>query len=328
MAVNAGQASILADDMSTRMKDIAKDLGVSVVTVSKVLRNHSDIGESTRERVLQRVKELDYRPNLAARSLVTGRSYLVGLVVPDLLHPFFAEVAQALSDRLKKSGYYLIISSSEEDPELEEREIDQLLARRLDALVVASSRSTVELFFRMERQHTPYVLIDRSFSGLSANYVGVDDVAVGVLATKHLIDVGCSRIAHIRGPENGPGIRRLEGYKRALAQQGLSFREDYVVAQQTVDTESRLRGGEAMRKLLKLKPRPDGVFCYNDPLAMGAIDYVLEQGLRVPDDVAVIGCGNLHYDSSQVFGVAAREHHLRKRSPLARVRPPWSSNHW
>jgi len=298
--------------MTTRMKDIARDLGVSVVTVSKVLRNHSDIGESTRERVLQRVKELDYRPNLAARSLVTGRSYLVGLVVPDLLHPFFAEVAQALSDRLKKSGYYLIISSSEEDPELEEREIDQLLARRLDALVVASSRSTVELFFRMERQHTPYVLIDRSFSGLSANYVGVDDVAVGVLATKHLIDVGCSRIAHIRGPENGPGIRRLEGYKRALAQQGLSFREDYVVAQQTVDTESRLRGGEAMRKLLKLKPRPDGVFCYNDPLAMGAIDYVLEQGLRVPDDVAVIGCGNLHYDSSLRVPLSSIDQHSRR----------------
>ena len=284
--------------MTTRMKDIARDLGVSVVTVSKVLRNHSDIGDSTRERVLQRVKELDYRPNLAARSLVTGRSYLVGLVVPDLLHPFFAEVALALSDTLKKSGYYLIISSSEEDPDLEEHEIDQLLARRLDALVIASSRSTVELFFRMEKQHTPYVLIDRSFAGLAANYVGVDDVAVGVLATKHLIDVGCRRIAHIRGPENGPGIRRMEGYKRALAQQGLKFSEDHVVAQQTVDTESHLRGSEAMRKLLKLKPRPDGVFCYNDPLAIGAIDYVLEQGLRVPDDVAIIGCGNLHYNSS------------------------------
>ena len=106
--------------MSTRMKDIARDLGVSVITISKVLRNHPDVGDETRERVLARVKELDYRPNLAARSLVTGRTYLVGLVVPDLLHPFFAEIAKSLSDVLRESGYYLIVSSSEEDPELEE----------------------------------------------------------------------------------------------------------------------------------------------------------------------------------------------------------------
>ena len=96
--------------MSIRMKDIAKDLGVSVITISKVLRNHPDVGDETRERVLARVKELDYRPNLAARSLATGRTYLIGLVVPDLLHPFFAEIAKALSEVLRQSGYYLIVS--------------------------------------------------------------------------------------------------------------------------------------------------------------------------------------------------------------------------
>src|SRR5438552_15025761 len=100
--------------MSTRMKDIARDLGVSVITISKVLRNHPVVGEQTRERVLARVKELDYRPNLAARSLVTGRTYLVGLVVPDLLHPFFAEIAKSLSDALRQNGYSLIVSSSDE----------------------------------------------------------------------------------------------------------------------------------------------------------------------------------------------------------------------
>src|SRR5690348_11980728 len=145
--------------MTIRMKDIARDLGVSVITISKVLRNHPDIGDDTRERVLARVKELDYLPNFAARNLVTGRSYLVGLVVPDLLHPFFAEVAKSLSDLLRKNGYYLIISSSEEDPELEEQEINQLLARRLDTLIVASCRSNLELFFRMEKQNMPYVLL-------------------------------------------------------------------------------------------------------------------------------------------------------------------------
>src|SRR6476619_2089936 len=163
--------------MSTRMKDIARDLGVSVITISKVLRNHPDVGDETRQRVLARVKELDYRPNLAARSLVTGRTYLVGLIVPDLLHPFFADVAKSLSEVLRKSGYFLIISSSEEDPDLEQQEVDQLLARQLDTLIIASCRPTAELVVRIERHKTPYILIDRTIPGASVNYVGVDAVA-------------------------------------------------------------------------------------------------------------------------------------------------------
>lgn len=298
--------------MSTRMKDIAKDLGVSVITISKVLRNHPDVGDETRERVLARVKELDYQPNLAARSLVTGRTYLVGLVVPDLLHPFFAEIAKSLSDVLRGSGYYLIVSSSEEDPDLEEQEINQLLARRLDILIIASCRSTVDLFFRIEKQKTPYVLIDRALPGLTANFVGVDDEAVGVLATKHLIDMGCKRIAHIRGPETSPSIRRLEGYRRALTQAGLKVSDDYIIAEPKGDVETRQRGAEAMRQLLRLKPRPDGVFCFNDPLAMGAINYALDQELRIPEDVAVIGCGNLHYDDALSVPLSSINQHSRR----------------
>src|SRR5215471_20381863 len=112
--------------MPVRMKDIARDLGVSVVTVSKVLRNHSDIGEETRARVLQRMKELNYRPNLAARALVTGRTHAIGLIVPDLVHPFFGQVAKALSGILRSKGYSLVLSSSDDDSELEQQEIEQL----------------------------------------------------------------------------------------------------------------------------------------------------------------------------------------------------------
>jgi len=294
------------------MKDIARDLGVSVITISKVLRNHPDISDETRKRVLARVKELDYRPNLAARSLVTGRTYLVGLVVPDLLHPFFAEIAKSLSEALRKSGYYLIVSSSEEDPDMEEQEINQLLARRLDILIIASCRSTVDLFFRIERQKTPYILIDRILPGLAANFIGVDDEAVGRLATKHLVDIGCKRIAHIRGPETSTGIRRLEGYKHALAQSKLRVIDSYIITEQQGDVESRQRGAEAMRRLLSLKPRPDGVFCFNDPLAMGAINHALDAGVRIPEDVAVIGCGNLHYDDSLRVPLSSIDQHSRE----------------
>ena len=298
--------------MSTRMKDIARDLGVSVITVSKVLRNYPDVADETRERVLARVKELDYRPNLAARSLVTGRTYLVGLVVPDLLHPFFAEIAKSLSERLRQSGYYLIVSSSDEDPDLEEDEINQLLARRLDILIVASCRSTVELFFRIEKQKTPYVLIDRTLPGLVANFVGVDDEAAGMLATKHLVEIGCQRIAHIRGPQTSPGIRRVEGYKRALTQSGFKVMDDYIITEPKGDVETRQRGAEAMRQLLHLKPRPDGVFCFNDPMAMGAMNYALERGVRIPQDMAVIGCGNLHYDDALRVSLSSINQHSRR----------------
>lgn len=297
------------DVMNIRMKDIARDLGVSVVTISKVLRNHPDVGEQTRERVLARVRELDYRPNLAARSLVTGRTCMVGLVVPDLLHPFFAEIAKSLSDVLRENGYCLIVSSSDEDPELEEHEINHLLARRLDALIIASCRSSVELFLRIEKQKTPYVLIDRSFPGLSPNFVGVDDEMVGRLATQHLIDIGCQRIAHIRGPKTSPGMHRLEGYKRALVEAGMKTTDEYIIAESKGDVETRQRGAEAMSRLLSFRPRPDGVFCFNDPLAMGAMNYALHQGLRIPDDIAVIGCGNLHYDDSLRVPLSSIDQH-------------------
>lgn len=298
--------------MNIRMKDIARDLGVSVVTISKVLRDHPDVGEQTRERVLARVKELDYRPNLAARSLVTGRTYLVGLVVPDLLHPFFAEIAKSLSDALRQNGYSLIVSSSDEDPELEEQEINHLLARRLDTLIIASCRSSVELFLRIEKQKTPYVLIDRCFPGLSANFVGVDDEIVGRLATQHLIDIGCKRIAHIRGPETSPARNRLKGYKRVLKQAGLEITDKWIVAERKGDVGTRESGAKAMCHLLGLEQRPDGVFCFNDPLAMGAMNYALDQGLRIPDDIAVIGCGNLHYGDSLRVPLSSIDQHSRR----------------
>ncbi|HZL49916.1 MAG TPA: substrate-binding domain-containing protein, partial [Terracidiphilus sp.] len=167
-------------------------------------------------------------------------------------------------------------------PDLEEQEISQLLARRLDALIIASCRPTVEVFFRIEKQKTPYVLIDRNFPGLSSNFVGGDDLAAGILATQHLVDIGCKKIAHIRGPKTSPGIQRLEGYKRALVQNGRSVIDEYVIFEPKGDVGGIQRGAEAMQQLLNCKRIPDGVFCFNDPLAMGAVNVVVNQGLRIP----------------------------------------------
>lgn len=275
------------------MKDIAQDLNVSVVTVSKVLRNQGDISAETRERVLRRARELNYQPNWVARSLVTRRTYLIGLVVPDLMHSFFAEVARAVTRKVRASGYSVVISNSDEDPELEVQEVEGLIGRRVDGLIVASSQpdGKLKLFRRMTEEKIPFVLIDRMIRGVKASFAGTDDPQIGRMATEHLIEQGCTRIAHLRGSDNTPGEGRFEGYKAALAAHGLPFRESLVISGRHSDSS----GYEAMKELLRQNAKPDGVVGYNDPVAAGAMKAILEAGLRIPEDVAVIGAGNVHY---------------------------------
>ena len=282
--------------MVARLKDIAQDLGLSVVTISKVLRDHPDIGDATRKRVLKRMKELNYQPNLAARALITGQTWTIGLVVPDLLHPFFAQIAKAISVDVRKKGYSLFISTSDEDPALEQEGIAQLIARRVDVLVIASVQSTLESFRRIEEQKIPYILVDRSFPGFESNFVGVDDTAVGAIATTHLIEQGCRRIAHIRGPEISTAVGRLEGYRQALATHQMSPLIGHIVSiGDSGDHQGEKGGYAATTKLLANKIRPDGIFCFNDPVALGTMRAILDAGLRIPEDVAVVGCGNLSY---------------------------------
>jgi LacI family transcriptional regulator len=303
--------------MAARMKDIAEDLGVSLMTVSKALRSHSDISEETRNRVLKRARELNYQPNWIARSLVTRRTYMVGLVIPDLMHSFFAEVAKGIAGKLEPLGYQIVISNSDENAEAERRQVELLVARNVDGLIVASAlpnwrRGMPDI---LRTREVPYVLIDRMPARFDANYVGVRDEEIGALATEHLVEQGCSRIAHIRGPATPNSLGRMRGYRRTLAKHGLEWSPQYVVTSGPDDAT----GHDAAQHLLQLSPPPDGIFCYNDPVAAGAIKAVLEAGLAVPHDVAIIGSGNVHYShllrvplstidqSSSLLGMTAAE---------------------
>jgi len=281
--------------VAVRLKDIARDLGVSLITVSKALRGASDISEKTRQRVLDRMAQLNYRPNMMARGLASGRSSIVGLVVPDLLHPFFAEFAKSLNGVLRAHTYGLILASSEEDPQIEQQEIRTVLARGVDALLIASCQTSLRGFYGVEDQRTPFVLVDRNFPHLRASFVGTDDYRAGLLATEHLLARGRRRIAHIAGPELSPGLDRLRGYKAALAERHRKVPRGYVIANTRVEETGETAGYQGMRELLRRKPRPDGVFCYNDLTAIGAMQAVVEAGLSIPDDVAFVGCGNVRY---------------------------------
>ena len=275
-----------------RLKDIARDLNVSVMTVSKVVRGCADVGAETRSRVLARIKELNYQPNWVARSLAARRTFMIGLIVPDLMHSFFAEIAKGISNSIRPFGYDVVICNSEESCELEASEIERLLARQVDGLILASAQppEAADIFERIEARGVPYVLIDRRFPSRAASYVGADDEAIGRLATQHLIDVGCRRIAHLAGPAHTPGVSRLKGYQEALEAAGIPAPESYVV--HASDDES---GYQATRKLLALPNPPDGIFGYNDPVAAGALKAILEAGIRIPQQIKVIGAGNVHY---------------------------------
>jgi len=284
--------------MVVRLKDIADELGVSIVTVSKALRDRPDIAKETKARILDRVKRMNYRPNMTARSLVTGRSFLIGLVVPDLIHPFFSEIAKALSGALRKKNYFLIVSSSEGDPTLEQEEIEHMLAYRLDSFVIASCRRETETFKRIGETGVPLILLDRSFPGYACHFVGVNDYRVGELATEHLIEQGRKRVAHIRGPATNVGNRRAEAYHDTMHRHGLAVPESYVIPSgEAGGADGEARGKKAMDAVLALKPRPDALFCFNDTLAVGAMVRAFEAGLRIPEDMAIIGCGNYHYSS-------------------------------
>jgi LacI family transcriptional regulator len=279
--------------LAIRLKDIAADIGVSAITVSKVLRNKSDVGEETRKRVLQRVKELNYHPNLLARGLASGRSNTVGLIVPDLVHTFFAEFAKGLKAGLRKRGYQLVLASAEEDPEMECEEIDNLLARGVDALLVASCQTNVEGFKSLLGNRLPYILIDRVLPDISTHFVGTDDFAAGSMATEHLLSLHRRRVAHIGNPEVSTGADRYRGYQEALQLAGIPLNQSLIVQSKRFEEAGDKAGYDGMTALLKLKSPPDAVFCYNDLSAVGAIKAILSAGLRVPQDIAVIGCGNL-----------------------------------
>jgi LacI family transcriptional regulator len=281
--------------LAIRLKDIARDLNVSVITVSKALRGNTDISDATRQRVLRRMKELDYQPNMMARSLATGQSCILGLIVPNLLNPFMAELAKSLAGTLRQQSYGLIVASSEENADIEQSEIRMMLARGVDALLLASCQPLLRGFYSIHQQNTPFVLLDRPFPHLRANFVGSDDCAGGRLATEHLLGLGRKRLAYIGSPDLGPAADRFRGFRNALRDHDVELRDDLIVPGTVLEDAADAAGYEMMRKLLKLRSRPNGVFCHNDVIAIGAMKATLDAGLSIPRDIAFVGFDNVGY---------------------------------
>jgi LacI family transcriptional regulator len=277
---------------TTTMKRIAGELGVSITTVSKVLNNRDDIGHATRARVLAKVAELGYQPNAVARSLTLRRTHTLGIVIPDLMHSFFVEIVAGIEAAASARGYGLLLCSSNEDPGKERLELDMLRRRQVDGVVLASANASgnTDLLQQIGSLGIGVVMIDRDdHPDVRCDRVVTDDQEVGRLATAHLLAQGRKAIGHITGTSVVHAKRRADGYRAALKAAGVKSRVEWMVRGGFKEAD----GYRGMQKLLALKPRVDAVFAANDPSAIGAMKAMWDAGLRVPDDVAVVGAGDI-----------------------------------
>jgi LacI family transcriptional regulator len=276
----------------TTMKRIAGELGVSITTVSKVLNNHDDISQATRARVLAKVEELGYRPNAVARSLTLRRTHTLGIVIPDLMHSFFVEIVAGIETIASAQGYGLLLCSSSEDPLKERSELEMLRGRQVDGIVLASTdgAANAELLTKLRRLGIGLVMIDRDdYARVPCHRVITDDEAVGRLATEHLLACGRRAIAHIAGPPIVHAKRREKGWRDALRSARMTPAPEWLVRGGFMERD----GYEAMKQLLDVRPQVDAVFAANDPAAIGAMKAIWEAGLRVPEDIAVVGAGDI-----------------------------------
>jgi len=277
---------------STTMKRIAGELGVSITTVSKVLNNHDDISPATRARVLAKVEQLGYRPNAVARSLTLRRTQTLGIVIPDLMHSFFVEIVAGIESVASAKGYGLLLCSSGENLAKERSELQLLGERQVDGLVLAPApgAGNGELLRALRAQSVGVVMIDRDdYPSIPCHRVLTDDERVGTLATAHLLASGRRAIAHLAGPKLVHARRREQGWRDALRAAGLRPKPEWLVPAGFMDDDGR----RAMTRLLAVRPRIDAVFAANDPAAIGAMKAIWEAGLHVPDDIAVVGVGDI-----------------------------------
>ena len=279
--------------MRVRLKDIAKDLNLSKMTISKVLRGQTDISDATKARVLKRVKELKYIPNISASSLRTGQTKTLGIVLPSIGTPHLSDIAAGISQAAGAEGYSVIVASSQEDADCEQRQIETFLSLQVDALLIASLQETPEYFEQMQKpRRMPVIFIDRRPAGARDSCVVVHDEQVGAMACEHLIQSGCKRIAYLRGPRTATGDMRARGYRQALGDHGMAVLPDLVVESMHFDESEYQRGHAAMMRLLDRRGRPDGVMAYTDMVALGAMDAATKEGIRVPEEMRFVGCGD------------------------------------
>jgi LacI family transcriptional regulator len=274
------------------LKQIAETLGISITTVSKALKGYPDVSPKTRKSVLELAQSLSYTPNSFAVNLRTKESRTIGLIIPEIVHHFFSNVINGIIDEAEKNGYLVIILQSNESLELEKKQVELLMQKRVDGIIMSlSNESNDDKHIRdILRKRVPFVMFDKISKLIPCSKVIIDDQKAAFNAVDHLIQQGCKKIAHIRGPFNPQNaIDRFIGYKKALEKNNIPYNSNLVYACMQVTFDE---GKEFAKQIVAEHPDVDGIFAVTDLVAVGVLAHLNEIKRQVPAEIKLIGFSN------------------------------------
>lgn len=278
------------------IKDIADALNITPSAVSRALHDHPRISDKTKEAVRKKAEELEYQPNQLASALRNGRSNLVGVIIPRTNSYFFSSVVESLEEELNKNGYNVVVTQSNESFEKECRNIEALLQIQVDGIIASMANETVDLspYNKIKEKGVPLIFFDRGENDLEVDFIGIDDYESSQMIVKHLVDQGCKRIAHIGGFSRTRIYKeRIKGYKDALKKYDLPQDDSLLLEGELTIKDGR----EKMLELLSLDKIPDAIYAAGDYAALGALQIMQEKGIKVPEDIALVGFSNEPFTS-------------------------------
>ena len=302
------------------IKDIARIARVSPATVSLVLNDRPGVGSDTRYRILRTARELNYQPNLVARSLVTRQSATIAMIITNTRNPIFPEIAAGVVEVLREKGYSLSLVATFDDEEIEAKELVNLRARGVDGIIVSSALVNSANICRLVESGFPVVsVLRRVYNCTGLDYVIVDNVQGGYLAVEHLIGLGHTRIAVIKGPANtSTGIERFEGAVNALREHGVPLPENLIFAGDFFKQCGYI--GTHHFLSLPQAQRPTAIYACNDEMAMGAFEAILDAGFRIPEDIALVGFNNVEATGLRTIEITTIDQQPHQMGRLAALR--------
>lgn len=273
--------------MRSTIKDVAEKAGVSIATVSRVINNSQQVSEQVREKVLQVIEEMGFRPNPVARSLVMKKSRLIGVVVPDMTSFFFGEIMNGIEEIIRTHQYDILVCNTRGNHELEVRYLDLFQTKQVEGIIFMSWKLENDVVDHIRRMDTPVVMINRNTSRLTVPSVSIDNYKAAYEMTHYLLEKGHEKIALIRNSidVDAFGLEQYKGYKQALKEHGLEVNKNYVrYADFSVENSYKI-----VKALIEEKDMPTAIFATSDSMAIGAINALKDRGYNVPTDVSVVG---------------------------------------
>jgi LacI family transcriptional regulator len=306
----------LANKKRTTIKDIATVLKISAAAVSKALHDDSRISVKTKAEVRRVAKELNYQPNHLASALRSGKSKLVGVIVPKTNSNFFSSAIHNIEEVLNEEGYNVIITQSNESYQKECKNIDTLLYLQVDGIIASMANETVNLeyFEKVKSAGIPLITFDRGENDLNVDYIGIDDYNSSHLIVNHLVEQGCKRIAHIGGYKRTRIYNnRIRGYVDAIKKHNLPLEEELILESDLTIADGR----EKMLQLLALENRPDAIYAAGDFAALGALQVLNEQNINIPNEIALVGFGDEPFTSMLAPTLTSVNQHAYKIGKVA-----------